>query len=388
MAGTNDFLPLATGGSANVIDQATFAALSSLLANGFQSGVANSAQINKVFRQSSFVASAVAKIIADNNVNALDDGDVAGFKTKLIAAIQAQLTIQQSQIQSVSASVASNALTLGYAGGSLQFRSATLTTGTPNTRTAGALSLVVPSGATLGTVSGQPSRLAVIAIDYAGNIELAVTNTAGNLNLDETTLISSTAISGASDSENVVYSTTARSNVPFRVVGFIDINEAAAGSWATAPTLVQGAGGLAAPFAGRSMIRLITANGYGSTNTMIRRFSTVVANQGGDITYADSATLGASFTINASGVYAITYVENYSNANNRSGISLNSSQLTTGIDSINAADRLAATEAYIANYSNSCSWTGFLPSGSVIRPHNEGQPASSVSPSFTISRVS
>ena len=84
---TNDFLPLATGGGANVVDQATFAALSSLLANGFQSGVANSAQINKVLRQSSFVASSVAKIIADNNVNALDDGDVAGFKTKLISAI-------------------------------------------------------------------------------------------------------------------------------------------------------------------------------------------------------------------------------------------------------------------------------------------------------------
>lgn len=254
---TNDFLPLATGGGANVVDQATFAALSSLLANGFQSGVANSAQINKVLRQSSFVASAVAKIIADNNVNALDDGDVAGFKTKLIAAIQAQLTIQQSQIQSVSASVASNALTLGYAGGSLQFRSATLTTGTPNTRTAGALSLIVPSGATLGTVSGQSARLAMIAIDNAGTVELAVANLAGGVNLDEMTLISTTAISAGATSASVIYSTTARSGVPFRVVGFIDISEASAGAWATAPTLVQGAGGQA--------LAALSSLGYGQT---------------------------------------------------------------------------------------------------------------------------
>ena len=287
---TNDFLPLATGGGANVVDQATFAALSSLLANGFQSGVANSAQINKVLRQSSFVASAVAKIIADNNVNALDDGDVAGFKTKLIAAIQAQLTIQPSQIQSVSASVASNALTLGYAGGSLQFRSATLTAGTPNTRTAGALSLVVPSGATLGTVSGQSARLAMIAIDNAGAVELAIANLAGGVNLDETTLISTTAISGASNNAGVIYSTTARSSVPFRMVGFIDISEAAAGTWATAPTLVQGAGGQA--------LAALSGIGYGQTwQSVTRSASTTYYNTTGKpiqlsiILYATTATL-------------------------------------------------------------------------------------------------
>jgi hypothetical protein len=47
----------------------------------------------------------------------------------------------------------------------------------------------------------------------------------------------------------------------------------------------------------QSMVRLNTANGYGSTNTAIRRFTNVVTNQGTDITYADSATLGTTFTI-------------------------------------------------------------------------------------------
>ena len=51
-----------------------------------------------------------------------------------------------------------------------------------------------------------------------------------------------------------------------------------------------------------SYVRLNTANGYGSTNTKIRRFTNIVNNVGTDITYADSATLGNTFTINANGV--------------------------------------------------------------------------------------
>jgi hypothetical protein len=62
----------------------------------------------------------------------------------------------------------------------------------------------------------------------------------------------------------------------------------------------------------QSCIRLNTANGYGSTNTVVRRFTNVVLNQGTDITYADSATLGASFTINTSGVYSITWGDVFS----------------------------------------------------------------------------
>jgi hypothetical protein len=76
-------------------------------------------------------------------------------------------------------------------------------------------------------------------------VELAVTNLNGSPNLDETTLISTTALSTAADSTGVIYSTTARASVPFRVVGFIDITEATAGTWATAPAQVQGGGGQA-----------------------------------------------------------------------------------------------------------------------------------------------
>ena len=171
-----------------------------------------------------------------------------------------------SRIFSVGASVDSNALTLTLAACVLDFRSATLTTGAPNARSvASALSLVVPSGATLGTVDAVAARLAVLAIDNAGTVELAVVNLAGGNNLDETTLITTTTIGTAADAANVSYSTTGRAGVPFRVVGFIDITEATAGAWATAPAIVQGAGGQA--------MAALQSLGYGQTWQAVTRTS-------------------------------------------------------------------------------------------------------------------
>ena len=136
-----------------------------------------------------------------------------------------------------------------------------------------------------------------------------------------------------------------------------------------------------------SMVRLNTANGYGSTNTAIRRLLTVVTNQGTDITYADSATLGASFTINVSGVYAIGYTDNFTGVGNL-GISLNSTQLTTDIGGITIADRLAHAVCPTSNYSTGCNATVYLPAGSVIRPHGVVTPVTGTgSVLFTITRV-
>lgn len=153
---------------------------------------------------------------------------------------------QRSPIQSVTATVAANAMTVGLQPTVLDFRSATLTTGAPLRRTVStALSLVIPSGASLGTVNAVASRIVLLAIDNAGTVELAVTNISGGLNLDETSLINTTAISAAATAANVVYSTTARTGVAFRVVGFVDSTQATAGTWATTPSLVQGQGGQA-----------------------------------------------------------------------------------------------------------------------------------------------
>ena len=136
----------------------------------------------------------------------------------------------------------------------------------------------------------------------------------------------------------------------------------------------------------RGMVRVYTANGFGSTNTVIRRFTTAATNQGSDITYADSATAGASFTINVAGVYAISYTEDVGVQSN-AGVSLNSSQLTTSITSIAVADRLVSTTIQ-ANLRASVAWTGYLAAGSVIRPHTAGAAASANDQvTFTIVRV-
>lgn len=137
-----------------------------------------------------------------------------------------------------------------------------------------------------------------------------------------------------------------------------------------------------------SMVRLNTANGYGSTNTPIRRFSNVVTNTGSDITYADSAANGASFTINTAGVYTISYTDNFVGAGHM-GISLNSTQLTTSILSINTSDRISFCTTSGAGYGSVAAVTLYLVAGSIIRPHTTGSDSVGTADrtSFTITRV-
>ena len=138
-----------------------------------------------------------------------------------------------------------------------------------------------------------------------------------------------------------------------------------------------------------SRVRLNTANGYGSTNTAIRRFTNTVTNQGSDITYADSATLGASFTINTNGVYAITYTDCFTGVGSFHGISVDSNQLTTSVATITAANRLTVMGDPTGNYGGPASWTGYLTAGQVIRPHAVAAVATGTMPQdFTITRIS
>ena len=137
-----------------------------------------------------------------------------------------------------------------------------------------------------------------------------------------------------------------------------------------------------------SYVRLNTANGYGSTNTKIRRFTNIVNNVGTDITYADSATLGGTFTINTNGVYSVGNSDQFTTAN-ALGLSINSTQLTTAIQSISVTDVLVAATTTGAAYMAVCSATFYASSGAVIRAHDEGAGSGS-NPNmcqFTIARV-
>lgn len=149
-----------------------------------------------------------------------------------------------SKIQPITVTVASNALTLGLSQTTLDMRSSTLSSGTVAQRSiVSAISLIVPSGATLGTFGTVLSRLLILAIDNAGAEELAVVNAAGGVNLNENTLVSTTSIGAGSSSMSIIYSNTARTNVAFRVVGYVESTQTTAGAWASTPSTIQGVGG-------------------------------------------------------------------------------------------------------------------------------------------------
>jgi hypothetical protein len=137
-----------------------------------------------------------------------------------------------------------------------------------------------------------------------------------------------------------------------------------------------------------SYVRLNTANGYGSTNTKIRRFTTTVNSAGTDITYADSATLGGTFTINTNGVYSVSFSDQYGTADYL-GISINSTQLTTNIVSITAADILSVCTAPAASQPAACSATFYAAAASIIRAHTAGSATGPIvnACQFTIARV-
>ena len=154
----------------------------------------------------------------------------------------------EEAVQPITATVASNQLTLTLNPTTLEFRSATLGSGTVSSiNLASAASIVVPTNATLGSTNALLSRLVVIALNNAGTIELAVINVAGGNDLSETGLISTTAISASATSSSVFYSTTARTNVAYRVVGYVESTQTTAGTWATVPSTIQGQGGLVMP---------------------------------------------------------------------------------------------------------------------------------------------
>lgn len=125
----------------------------------------------------------------------------------------------------------------------INFRSSTLTSSASAARTlSAAISCSLTSGGTLGTVSNQTYRLWIAALDYNnGTVELAVMNALNGTDItpiDESGLISTTAMGSGADSAGVWYSATARSNVPFVVLGYLEGVQATAGTWLDAATKI------------------------------------------------------------------------------------------------------------------------------------------------------
>ncbi|UXZ62527.1 hypothetical protein NUJ28_07375 [Burkholderia multivorans] len=107
----NNFKPFAAAAGANVMAQADYEALAALL-TGFQSGTAQSAQLNKVWRQSSIMAAVLGQFIADlTGQDAIDDGTTATLLANLKTAVQAQSAAIVGQARKVAMSISSASTT-------------------------------------------------------------------------------------------------------------------------------------------------------------------------------------------------------------------------------------------------------------------------------------
>ena len=112
-----------------------------------------------------------------------------------------------------------------------------------------------------------------------------------------------------------------------------------------------------------------TFAGVGSTDTKIIYFTNKNTDQSaGDLTIVNNSTNGLRLTIVSDGLYAISHSLAVGGASLVMGMSLNSSQLTTDIGSITAANRLAIGTLNV-DYSQTISVTRRLSAGDVIRPH-------------------
>lgn len=236
----------------------------------------------------------------------------------------------------------------------------------------GALSLVIRSGDTIGHNSGENDFIYLYAMDNSGTVELAVSSVRDD---NDGANITTTALSGgAQTSAELFYSTTARTGIQKRLIGVLTSTQATAGTWVTAPTTYIGKWG-----ADTSSVDLslntpgTTTAGYGSTNTLIRRYTVIAANNLRNYaTYADSATAGMSVTIHSPGMWAIDYGERLSSSTGTWGITVNDTALSTSIISTTYAQGKRCINNSSTNVVGQCVVSLALNKGDIVRAKSTG----------------
>lgn len=122
-------------------------------------------------------------------------------------------------------------------------------------------------------------------------------------------------------------------------------------------------------------IYLNEGNGHGATNTRIRRFSSVQRNTAGTyMTYADSATLGMTITINTGGLYSIQYSDSATGTADRFGVSVNAGgSVGTNISTLTYANgKRAVCTAQAGPRETQIGFTMRFSPGDIIRAHTDG----------------
>lgn len=144
----------------------------------------------------------------------------------------------------------------------------------------------------------------------------------------------------------------------------------------------------------RSEVFVDTANGFGASGTAIPRFSVTNVNTGTSITYADSATNGASFTINQTGLYGMSFwwgsVFAGADANNIL-ITKNQSNLTQASFNMPTTERLdlAGLEVPSGTFVSflSTSAVALLNAGDIIRPNSAHAASTNARCGFRITQL-
>ena len=182
------------------------------------------------------------------------------------------------------------------------FRSATLTDGGYVVRTVtAALSLVVPSGATLGFSNSETNEIHIGFIDNAGTVELAVSQDLAEWT--EGNVVSTTAIGTGSDSDTVLYSTSARTNVACRLAQVCTIQTGGtAGQWSNSPTVLRNVAGFGAAQLKNACQAWINFNGTGTVSIRDHfNVASLTDNGGGDYTITFNVAMAdANYAISGS----------------------------------------------------------------------------------------
>ncbi len=122
----------------------------------------------------------------------------------------------------------------------------------------------------------------------------------------------------------------------------------------------------------RSQISLRNGNGHGSAGTQIRCFAIVDLSQGSSVTYTSDTTNGDKFRINESGLYALQWLDQNSNAATMyMGFTKNQIDLTADIISLSYPEKVfMGLQSTVAG--GMISYVGNFVTGDVIRCNDSG----------------
>ncbi|WP_261373909.1 tail fiber protein [Yersinia similis] len=272
----NEILPFGLGAESNVMTQAEYEAMSAR-AGGFSSGVAKSEQLNKVWRQSSFVASVLADFIANQSGNdVLDNGNTQQLLDSLELAIK-----KYSSDNLPSASLSQK--------GIVQLSSAT----NSDSETLAATSKAVKTAndAALKIVN----NLSEIAAAGPNAVLAAITN----LNLLTTVNNANGALQVTRNLSDVADKATARTNLGLGSASSLNVGTTAGTVAAGNDSRIVGA----LQKSGGSIAGNLTVNGAISTSNLIDTIG-ISMKGGGTIVQGDGNIIGAGSAFGANGLVA------------------------------------------------------------------------------------